>query len=395
MRWLLTFWLGILLGGSAGAEPNVTSYARMTAQLQSDAARCPLLRVSSLGKSAGGKKDLWLVRVADPAQNPARNFRLLVLCRQHGDEPASTEAALSMIHRVASGSDPLLRRSLDHVALYMVPMVNPDGAEVNARSNAAGADLNRDWGIFHQPETRAVANAAKLLHPNIVIDAHNWDGNDEYNADCLEVPREMATALGRTGHAVQQDAVRQLADCGYVLHPTAWGPDTDAHLAHRWFARQAILSALVETHFGDSADAGDFQRRQGLYVALIHGLASHYAAAYAVEKPRLDALEGLTNADGNDAKLFSPLPSPTRASRGGRILSAYAWLWALGAFGLALWGGKSRAEMRTCAAAREGKERAVRGSWRLPGRYSVTRKREGTETRVRSGQRNAVSSPPR
>ncbi len=32
------------------AQPNVTTYARMTAQLQADAAHCPLLRVTSLGK---------------------------------------------------------------------------------------------------------------------------------------------------------------------------------------------------------------------------------------------------------------------------------------------------------------------------------------------------------
>ncbi len=387
MRWLLTFWLGVLLGGAAcaGAEPNVTSYARMTAQLRADAARCPSIRVSAIGKSAAGHKSLWLVRIADPEQSPARTLRLLVLCRQHGDEPASTEALLGMIHRIAAGGDPALRHSLAHVTLYVVPMTNPDGAEAGTRVNGVGADLNRDWGVFHQPETRAVADMAKLIHPNMVIDAHNWDGDDEYNADCLEVPRETSTPLGRESHAVQQDAVHFLASCGYALHPTAWGPDSDPRLAHRWFARQGLASALVETHYGSPSDMGDFQRRQGMYVALIHGLVKRSDAAYAGQKLRLDALEGLTGVSVSDTKLFPPLPVPASQRLVARRSPSYFWLWALGAFGLALWGSsrQNRAEKE--------QPRIVR----LPGRYSVTRKRDGTESSVRSGHRNAVSSPPR
>jgi len=267
-------------------------------------------------------------------------------------------------------------------------MVNPDGADANARSNAVGADLNRDWGIFHQPETRAVAAAAKLICPNVVIDAHNWDGNDEYNADCLEVPRETSTPLGKIGHTLQQLAVRQLADCGYTLHPTAWGSDADPHLAHRWFAQQGIASALVETHFGEPSDSGDFQRRQGMYVALIHTLANHFAHAPMNEIDRLDTLEGLTNGNVREAKLFPPIPSAPSATLSFPRPKSYLWLWALSTFGLALWGGVRRPLAHS-------DDRAEVGTVRLPRRYSHSRNREGTETRVRSGQRKAVSMPPR
>ena len=142
------------------------------------------------------------------------------------------------------------------------------------------------------------------LRPNLVIDAHNWDGDDEYNADCVEVPREAATGLGKASHALQQRAVQDLAACGYPIHPTAWGADTDPRLAHRWFARQHVLSALVETHSGSPADVADFQRRQGMYAALIHGIVRHYAATYAAEKPRLDALEGSAPNTVREVSLF-------------------------------------------------------------------------------------------
>ncbi len=386
MRWLLVLCLGLLLdcGVRVGAEPNVTSYDRMMTQLQADAARCPLIRVTSIGKSVGGKA-LKLVRIADPSTDTAKTIKLFVLCRQHGDEPAATEAVLNLIHRLSKGSDPLLRHSLGHVSLYLVPMVNPDGGDLNRRANAAGADLNRDWGVFHQPETRAVAEAVSSIRPNLIIDAHNWDGSDEYNADCLEVPRETQTALGRADHRIQQDAVHQLAASGYALHPTAWGSDTDSRLAHRWFTGQSILSLLVETHFGATTDTHDFQQRQGLYVALIHGLADHYSAAYAAEKPRLDTLEGALPPPEREAQLFDPVPARKSTSPAAQRPNSYAWLWALGVFGLALWGGKKAA----------GEETPKQDVVRPLGRYSKLRKREGTETRVRSGQRKPVSFPPR
>ena len=434
---LLFLGLGVHLG--AAAQPNVTPYVRMTAQLKADAARSPLPRVASLGKSAKGGRDLWLVRLASPAADPAQTVRVLVLCRQHGDEPASTEAVLGLIHRVAEGGDPALRAALAHVTLYIVPMVNPDGAEADTRGNGVGADLNRDWGVFHQPETRAVAEAARLLRPDLVIDAHNWDGDDEYNADCVEVPRESATGLGKASHALQRLAVRDLAACGYPVHPTAWGADSDPRLAHRWFARRHVLSALVETQSGSSADVADFQNRQGMYAALIHSVVRHYAATYAAEKPRLDALEGNAPGDVREAVLF-----PTAAKTAARPFfphgrgRSWVWLLAIGAYALALWGAGQNCK-RSCAIRRrrgwgqEGKDRRrgqgmengrgnpARTRRRVGvgfpdplaaygplvacgpstlttigrGRYSYPRRRTGTDTKTRSGQRKAVSGPPR
>ncbi|MDQ2798348.1 MAG: succinylglutamate desuccinylase/aspartoacylase family protein, partial [Armatimonadota bacterium] len=198
MRCLLLICLLLLPPALAFGSPEartdaspVTSYAQMTAQLRADAARSPLLRLVSLGKSAKGKKDLWLVRVADPDVDPVQTTRLLVLCRQHGDEPASTEAVLRLIHQTARGSDPVLAKALSQVTIYLVPMLNPDGADANTRANGAGVDLNRDWGVFSQPETRLAARAAALIQPHIVLDAHNWDGGDHYNANCLEIARAM------------------------------------------------------------------------------------------------------------------------------------------------------------------------------------------------------------
>ncbi len=351
---------------------QITTYAEMAARLQADAQRSPLVRVASLGKSAGGTRQVWLVRLADPKTSPAQTQRILVLCRQHGDEPASTEALLRLIHGIASGGDPGLRSALSRVTLYVVPMVNPDGAGAGTRVNAHGADLNRDWGRFTQPETRAVAAAAKSIHPALVIDAHNWDGSDEYDADCLEIPREMESVQGRAAHAWQHQEVQDLARSGYAVHPTAWGDSSDPHLAHRWFLRQGIPSALVETHFGSLADRADFERREGMYAALVHSLARRPTSPWIQQ----------ASADTDEAALFPPLPAAS-ATRQAAALPRQkdSWLWAFGLYALALWGMSLRKpeEARPkCPAAH----------------YSYPSKRDKTETLLRSRRRSGVRLPP-
>ena len=365
--WTLSLLLILTASTGAAAPAPVTTYARMTVQLKAEAAQSPLVRVISLGKSAGGTRDLWLVRLADPYANVEQTMRLLVLCRQHGDEPASTEALLRLIHGIASGGDPSLQAELTHVTLYIVPMVNPDGAGAGTRVNANGADLNRDWGVFDQPETREVARAAKLIHPALIVDAHNWDGGDAYNADCLEIPREMESAPGRATHALQQQAIRDLAVSGYSVHPTAWGEEADPHLAHRWFTHQNITSLLVETHSGSPLNRADFERREGLYTVLVHSLARHYAAPWTRQaSPRTQ-----------EAALFPP-PMPPGL---GRLLAStpahsFPWLWATGLYSLALWGMSLRQkEPKTPA------RRSIPAA-RTPrpvGRYSYPRKRKPPE----------------
>ena len=347
----------------------------MTTRLQADAHQSPLVCVASLGKSAGGTRQIWLVRLAEPKTDPAHTQRLLILCRQHGDEPASTEALLHLIHGVASGGDPALRSELAHVTLYVVPMVNPDGAGAGTRRNAVNADLNRDWGRWTQPETRAVAAAAKSIRPSLVVDAHNWDGTDEYNADCLEIPREMESVRGRAAHAWQHQEVEDLAASGYAVHPTAWGDGSDPHLAHRWFMRQGIPSVLVETHSGSPAARADFERREGMYAALVHSLARRPISAWV--KP--------ASAETNEAALFAP-PKPAVSVRQAAVAPRHskAWLWAFGLYALALWGMTLRKT-----------EKETRPQRPAKARYSYPSKRAKTETISRSGQRKAVSLPPR
>jgi hypothetical protein len=366
MRNTLTIWLAvvILIGAACvDAAPNVTSYSEMRKELQNDVTRSPLIKTAVIGKASSGKRELVLVRCAAVPTDTRKTVRILVLCRQHGDEPASTEAVLHLLARLAQGSDRELQSELSSVTLYIIPMVNPDGADANRRENGASADLNRDWGVFSQAETRAVADAVKIIKPHLIVDAHNWDGGDPYDANCIEVALadqrgwpwsapvvpggNLVTEAPSSVHfaawtqsgddprvtavrELQWEAVKALDGIGFDMHSTGFGPANDPTLAHRYFMSRGILSMLVETHAGAPSDEADFERRQGMYTALVHFLVRSMATAGSGGLAELDKLEGYGARSEKGAQ--TRLGDPDRQGRlyydrmAGRLLSLDAAL---------------------------------------------------------------------
>jgi predicted deacylase len=58
------------------------------------------------------------------------------------------------------GDSELARNFRQEFKVLLVPLLNPDGLDLGHwRHNMGGVDLNRDWGTFAQPETRAVRDA--------------------------------------------------------------------------------------------------------------------------------------------------------------------------------------------------------------------------------------------
>jgi hypothetical protein len=304
-------------------QANVTTYAQMRVALTADARRCPLITVCVLGKSASGAREVLLVRYGQPSS--ARTLRLLVMCRQHGDEPAPTQAMLDLLSRLADG-DAALRHTLAGVTLYIAPMVNPDGADADTRVNAVHADLNRDWGVFSQPETRAMARAVRAIKPQIIVDMHNWDGGDHYNANCIEASLPWTNTLtGGDAHpssgfaswpnglvdaqrALQSQAVQDLAGDGFVVHATGYSPESDPSLAHRYWMSRGIVAVLVETHAGTSADTADFDRRQALYTSLVGVIARMVGPGRTLTVADLDRSERYPTTPLRSAEdaLFAP-----------------------------------------------------------------------------------------
>lgn len=107
---------------------------------------------------------------------PADATRLHVIAaRQH---PPETGGAAAFDAFAAHLLDSLDSRSCPSDAILFAPIVNPDGiVRGHWRTNAGLVDLNRDWGRFAQPETRAVGtamvDAARAATIVSVLDFHS------------------------------------------------------------------------------------------------------------------------------------------------------------------------------------------------------------------------------
>jgi hypothetical protein len=148
--------LGSLIPVHAGASDAARyhNYAELSAVLKTAAAAHPdLARLVSIGKSGEGR-DIWAVEIASLAGSPVDSRpALLIAANFEGDHLIGSELAVYTIDFLLSAypADAAVRQRLENSVIYVVPRVNPDGAEqmfapVKAlrRTNATRFDADND-----------------------------------------------------------------------------------------------------------------------------------------------------------------------------------------------------------------------------------------------------------
>lgn len=184
------------------------TYDEMTAGLRQLEHNYPAqVNVFSIGRSVQAK-DIWAIKISDPATENIDHDKpaILYMATHHAREHLSTEMPILFAESILarSFSDKEIADLLSRVDIYLIPMVNPDGAmhdiegkrykywRKNRRQNNStsyGVDLNRNysfgWGTggssdnpssdvymglapFSEPETKAIRDFM-LSHPNISI----------------------------------------------------------------------------------------------------------------------------------------------------------------------------------------------------------------------------------
>lgn len=131
----------------------------------------PLARVERLGDTVDGR-DLDLVIVG----NPDAAKKVWVIARQHPGETMAEWFVEGMLDALLDTANPFARRLLAEVAFYIVPNMNPDGSvRGNLRTNAAGANLNREWmtpSMETSPEVFLVKNRMHAAGCSLFLDIH-------------------------------------------------------------------------------------------------------------------------------------------------------------------------------------------------------------------------------
>jgi hypothetical protein len=143
--------------GSQPAPPEVLpkaaqyhDYSSVTSELQDYADTYPAIcRLFSLGQSVQGR-ELWALLITDDPNNEEDEPEFKYVSTMHGDEPLGTEMCLYFIDLLLTeyGTDTRITDLVDSTAIWVVPLMNPDGLELGSRYNANGYDLNRSFPAY-------------------------------------------------------------------------------------------------------------------------------------------------------------------------------------------------------------------------------------------------------
>ncbi|MFH2042072.1 MAG: M14 family metallopeptidase [Acidobacteriota bacterium] len=108
-------------------------YAGLTKALQQTAAKNPkITQLKSIGKTLMGK-DLWMLQISGTNGLPAQDKQALLICANlEGDHVIGSEVALGIADFLVMGygKDEEVTKILDTRTFYILPRLNPDGAEL-------------------------------------------------------------------------------------------------------------------------------------------------------------------------------------------------------------------------------------------------------------------------
>ena len=207
--------------------------------------------LSEIGRSVQGRPIYQLMVDA----GPKRPAYVVIVSRQHPPETTGSQALMRFVETLV-GDTSLARDFRREFAVLLVPLVNPDGvAAGNWRHNMNGVDLNRDWGIFSQPETRAVGERIEALRARGPIYFHA-DFHSNYFDVFYNQPDNEPSALPGFGknwiEGIQRRAPSYDVKRSATRTPT---PTT----SHNW-AHQRFGIPTVTYEIGDNTERTLFQR---------------------------------------------------------------------------------------------------------------------------------------
>ncbi|MBY0448420.1 MAG: succinylglutamate desuccinylase/aspartoacylase family protein, partial [Hyphomonadaceae bacterium] len=226
---------------TAGETLLVAAQPLQTAAQALAAVRAPLLRAGFqekvIGRSAEGRKLVVFERGAAPGAP-----LLVFIARQHPPETTGGEAFEAFVARLTREG------GAGSAAVLVAPLANPDGfVRGHWRGNAAGVDLNRDWGRFATPEIAAIGARIEALsarHPlGLFIDFHSTQ------RDVVYAPPREAEPCGVAETALEM----WQAELGEAAAPLSRSHNAEGTTAKAW-SLERFGAAGFTYEVGDSSD---------------------------------------------------------------------------------------------------------------------------------------------
>ncbi|NUL45222.1 zinc carboxypeptidase [Cellulosimicrobium funkei] len=155
-----------------------TDYAEMKSELDRlERTSSGAIDVESIGTTHQGR-DIMAARVGSGPKV------ILVTGAIHGNEPTGVEAQLKVLKTLGAGS-PQTQAMLEEVTLVSIPMLNPDGVELNRRIN----DVSWDETLQLFPQLTGATPAWYYRTSNLGTDRPGYDLNRDFHPDLDYVPQ--------------------------------------------------------------------------------------------------------------------------------------------------------------------------------------------------------------
>ncbi|HSW56633.1 MAG TPA: M14 family zinc carboxypeptidase, partial [Ignavibacteriaceae bacterium] len=243
-----------------------------------------IFKVDKVGKSVEGR-DIYLISMG------SGKTKVFLWSQMHGDEPTATAALFDMFNFFSNDSafPELKNLILSNLSIYIIPMVNPDGAEEFQRRNIVEIDLNRDVLRQQTPEAKILKEVFDSLKADFGFNFH--DQGRDYSAGNSFNPASIsflapAPDYDKTLTPPRENAMKLIGNLVSVLnefvpgHIAKYSDDYEPRAFGDNFTKWGTATVLLESGGWRGDREKQFLRKIN-YIALLSALNSIASGGYA------------------------------------------------------------------------------------------------------------------
>lgn len=242
----------------------------------------PSFDVNLIGSSNEGRA-LKLIRIGEGTT------KVFLWSQMHGDEPTGTMALIDLLHFVQDDAHKAeVQEILKACSLYILPMVNPDGAARFTRRNSQQIDINRDYLETKSLEAQILKATHRRIEPQFGFNLHDqsdlWSVKGSKNPAALSflAPASEETGSISNNRYVAMQLIAAIDKDLQAILPAKIGLFDDTYEPRAFgdnFQASGTATVLIEggTIIGDQELQGV---RKLVFTSILKGLASITNGSY-------------------------------------------------------------------------------------------------------------------
>lgn len=192
----------------------------------------------------------------------------------HGNESSGSDAAIALLYTMLASENPEITSLLQQMIIFVDPMMNPDGRArfckdveegrgkspnfdtqsfthtgdwPSGRTNHYYFDLNRDFTLGINPETRGRVRLINQWAPQLFVDAHEMGSLDTYLFSPARQPinLHLAPFHSQWGNRFAEDQAKSFDQKGWRYYTGEWNDNWYPGYSF-WCAYRGSLTILYE-----------------------------------------------------------------------------------------------------------------------------------------------------